>query len=50
MPCNAHESAKIIKIYYLKSWIHFSFTELREPRVSGVNSEVQRAGGGGFGF
>jgi hypothetical protein len=44
-PCNAHASAKIIKVYYLKSRIQLSFTVLREPRVSGVNSEVHRAGG-----
>jgi hypothetical protein len=44
-PCNAYESAKIIKVYYLKSSIQFSFTDLRELKVFGVNSEVHRAGG-----
>jgi hypothetical protein len=50
MSYNAHESAKIIRIYYLKSRIQLSFTELRELRVSGVSKGVHRAGGGGFGF
>jgi hypothetical protein len=45
MPCNAHESAKIIRVYYLKSWIQISFTELRELRVSRVSKGIQRAGG-----
>jgi hypothetical protein len=43
--CNAHEDAKIIKVYYLWSSIQLSFTDLRELRVFGVNSEVHRAGG-----
>jgi hypothetical protein len=43
--CNAHESAKIIKVYYLKYLIQFSFTDLRELRASRVNTEVHRAGG-----
>ena len=38
MPCNAHESAKIIRI-------QLSLTELRELRVSGVSKGFQRAGG-----
>ena len=28
-----------------KSWVQLSFTELREPRVSGVGKGVHRAGG-----
>jgi hypothetical protein len=43
-PWNAYEDARIIKIYYLRSWIQFSFTVLQETRVFGVNSEVHRAG------
>jgi hypothetical protein len=42
--CNAPEDAKIIKVYYLRSSIQLSFTDLREHRAFGVNSEVQRAG------
>jgi hypothetical protein len=43
--CNAREGANIINVYYLKSCIQLSFTDFRELRVFGVNSEVQRAGG-----
>jgi hypothetical protein len=43
--CNAHEDAKIIKVYYLMSRVQLSFMDLRETRVFGVNSEVHRAGG-----
>jgi hypothetical protein len=42
--CSAHEDVKIIEVCYLKSRVQLSFTDLRELRVSGVNSEVQRAG------
>jgi hypothetical protein len=42
--CSAHEDAKTIKVYYLRSWIQLSFTDLRELRVFGVKSEVHRAG------
>jgi hypothetical protein len=42
--CNAHENAKIIKVYYLMFLIQLSFTDLREIRVFGVYSEVHMAG------
>jgi hypothetical protein len=45
MPCNAHESARIINIYYLSLEYNFPFMELRELRVSGVSKGVQREGG-----
>jgi hypothetical protein len=48
--CSAHEDAKMKEVCYLKSWVQFSFTVLRELRVSGVNSEVHRAGGRVLGY
>jgi hypothetical protein len=47
MPCNAHESAKIIKIYYLS--LEYNFPS-RNPENLGFPESVKEFKGQGEGF
>jgi hypothetical protein len=49
MPCNAHESAKIIKIYYLS--LEYNFPSRNSENLGFPESVKEFIGqGGGFGF
>jgi hypothetical protein len=49
MPCNAHESAKIIKFYYLS--LEYNFPSRNSENLGFPESVEEFKGqGGGFGF
>jgi hypothetical protein len=48
MPCNAHESAKIIKIYYLS--LEYNFPSRNSENLGFPESVKEFKEQGGFGF
>jgi hypothetical protein len=48
MPCNAHESAKIIKIYYLS--LEYNFPSRNSENLGLPELVKEFKGQGGFGF